>query len=391
MGTVHIGICHDHNFIITEFCDVEIVSVSFGKSTAKGIDHCLDLGVGKHFIDGGLLYVQNFPSDRENGLIITVAGRLCGAAGGISLYNKDFTLGRIFLLAVCQFAVGVKRVFLFGEKICLGSFFCFTDFSCFFCTGKDCFQGFQVSVKVENHLLSDYLAGCAGCVLVVQFCLGLSFESGFRMFDGDNCGHSITDVCTCEVRIFIFQNADFSGVGVHYCSEGSFKSGQMCAAFCIVNVVTEAEHILTEFVGKLKCHFYLNSICFSFQINRIVKYFCTVVQVFDKSDDSVRFMVSDIFCLCTSAILEMDGKIRIQIGSLMETAFYFCCRKSCFLKNLRIREKVNAGSGLSGFSQFRKKSFFQFECRDSTFIMVMMDVSVTADPDVKVSGQCVYN
>ena len=32
----------------------------------------------------------------------------------------------------------------------------------------------------------------------------------------------------------------------------------------------------------------------------------------------------------------MDGKLRIQIGSLMKTALYIRCSKSCFLKNLRI-------------------------------------------------------
>ena len=73
----------------------------------------------------------------------------------------------------------------------------------------------------------------------------------------------------CEVGIFIFQNAEFSGVSVHYCSEGGLKSGQMGAAFCIVNVVTEAQDILMEFVGNTEMRTStLIPSDFSFKINR---------------------------------------------------------------------------------------------------------------------------
>ena len=98
----------------------------------------------------------------------------------------------------------------------------------------------------------------------------------------------------------------------------------MSAAFCIVNIIAEAKYVLTEFVGVLKCYFYLDSVSFSFQINRFVESFGIVIQVFDISHDSIWLMISNIFRRITTKIHEMNGKVGIQVCSLMETALYFC-------------------------------------------------------------------
>ena len=145
------------------------------------------------------------------------------------------------------------------------------------------------------------------------------------MLDGNNCCHSVTDICTCEVRILVFKNANLSRISIHDCGKCSLKSGQMSTALCIVNVITEAQYILTKFIGKLECHLYLNAVCFPFQVNRIMQDFCTVVQILDKSNDTVRLMIGNILDLCTSFILKANSQFRIQICSLMKSALYFCC------------------------------------------------------------------
>ena len=211
------------------------------------------------------------------------------------------------------------------------------------------------------------------------------------MLDGNNRCHSVTDICTCEVRILVFKNTNLSRISIHDCSKCSLKSGQMSTALCIVNVITEAQYILTKFIGKLECHLYLNAVYFPFQVNRIMQDFCTVVQILDKSNDTVRLMIGNILDLCTSFILKANSQFRIQICSLMKSALYFCCRKSCLFKNLRVREEVNAGSCLPGPAQFRQKPLFQFKCRDSPLIMVMVNISVTADLNIKICRQSIDN
>ena len=131
------------------------------------------------------------------------------------------------------------------------------------------------------------------------------------MLDGNNCCHSVTDICTCEVRILVFKNTNLSRISIHDCSKCSLKSCQMSTALCIVNVITEAQYILTEFIGKLECHLYLNAVCFPFQVNRIMQDFRTVVQIFDKSNNPIWLMIGNIFNLRTSFVLKMDRQFRI--------------------------------------------------------------------------------
>ena len=161
MRPVHIGISHDHNLVVTKLCNVKIISISFGESTSECIDHGLDLRIGKHFVNGCFLYIQDLTSDRKDCLVITVTCSLCGTSRRISLYDKDLTLGRILFLTVCQLSVRVKGIFLLCQKIGLGSLFCLANFGSFLRTGKDGLKSLQVSVKIEYHLLSYNLSGCA--------------------------------------------------------------------------------------------------------------------------------------------------------------------------------------------------------------------------------------
>ena len=35
MSSIHIGISHDHNLIITKLCNIKVIAISLGKSTSK--------------------------------------------------------------------------------------------------------------------------------------------------------------------------------------------------------------------------------------------------------------------------------------------------------------------------------------------------------------------
>ena len=161
MRPIHIGISHDHNLVIAKLCNVKVISVSFGESTSERIDHGLNLRIGKYLINSSLLHIQDLASDRKDCLIITVTRSLCRTSRRISLYDKDFALGRIFLLTVCQLSVRVEGIFLLCQKIRLRPLLRFTDLCCFLCAGKDGLKSLQISVKIEYHLLSYNLSGCA--------------------------------------------------------------------------------------------------------------------------------------------------------------------------------------------------------------------------------------
>jgi hypothetical protein len=65
---VHIGIGHDNDAAVTELGDVECpLLVAASNPGADGRDHGLDLGILKHLVESGLLDVDEFASNRQNG------------------------------------------------------------------------------------------------------------------------------------------------------------------------------------------------------------------------------------------------------------------------------------------------------------------------------------
>ena len=113
MSTIDVGIGHNNNLIITKFCDIKIITITFRKATAKSIDHSFDLCICKNFIDTCLFYVQNLTTNRQNRLKASITGSFCTTTRRITLYDKDFTFTVILGLAVSQFTIRIKGKLLF--------------------------------------------------------------------------------------------------------------------------------------------------------------------------------------------------------------------------------------------------------------------------------------
>ena len=69
----------------------------------------------------------------------------------------------------------------------------------------------------------------------------------------------------------------------------------MRSSFCIINIVTETDHILMKFIDILKCHFYPNPVCLSLKIDRLMQYLFLMVHIRNESDNPLRLMVFDLF------------------------------------------------------------------------------------------------
>ena len=108
MRTVHIGIGHNDNLVVAKLADIKVVAVSLRKTASKGIDHGLDLGIGKDFVNASFFYIQNLASNRQDGLEMAVSGSLGGTAGRISFDDKNLADIGIAALTVGQLAVGVE-------------------------------------------------------------------------------------------------------------------------------------------------------------------------------------------------------------------------------------------------------------------------------------------
>ena len=108
MASIYIRIGHENDLVITQLRNVKIVAIAFRKSTAKSIDHGLDLCIRQYLVHGSLLHIQDLTTDRQDRLVHPVPGSFGRTACGISLDDEYLAFFCITALAVGQFAVAVK-------------------------------------------------------------------------------------------------------------------------------------------------------------------------------------------------------------------------------------------------------------------------------------------
>ena len=211
------------------------------------------------------------------------------------------------------------------------------------------------------------------------------------MFDGDDCCHSISYICTCKIRIFFFEDSQFPGIGVDHRGKYCLESRNMSTTFRIINIVAEPQYVLMKFIYILKSHFYGNPFAFPLKIHHLMECFLRFIQIFYESYQPVRLMVFNTLHFTATAVFKDDGQIRVQICSFMHTALDLFCLEAGLLKDLRIGQKTDLRSRLSGLTKRRKQSMFQFNGWIAPLVVVMMYISVSVHLYIQPGGQRIYN
>ena len=104
MAAVNIGIGHDNDFMIPQFFDIQRLAVFFGTDgDPKGGKDIFYLLVFKDLVLHGFFHVQDFSFQGKDRLEVTVAALFCRSACGITLNDKYFRFGRVFIGTVGQF------------------------------------------------------------------------------------------------------------------------------------------------------------------------------------------------------------------------------------------------------------------------------------------------
>ena len=105
MRAVHIGIGHDDDLVVADFVQVEILAVT----AADRGDQRFDGFRLHHAVKACTLSVEDFASQRQDGLRDRVASLNCGAACGVTLHDEQFAFFRIVGLAILQFVWHARR------------------------------------------------------------------------------------------------------------------------------------------------------------------------------------------------------------------------------------------------------------------------------------------
>ena len=108
---VHIGVGHEHDFVIPRSGDVECVLVRLvgvfflsADACAKRQNQRADFIAAEHLVEAGLFDIEDFALEREDSLEFPIATLFGRTTGGISLDDEQLTQRRIFFGTVGQLA-----------------------------------------------------------------------------------------------------------------------------------------------------------------------------------------------------------------------------------------------------------------------------------------------
>ena len=99
VGPIDISIGHDDDLAVTDFTEIEFIA----NPAAKGRDHGADFIVVQHLVQAGLLHVEDFAAQGQDGLEGTVTALFGAAASGVPFDDVDFRFFRILTGTVRQF------------------------------------------------------------------------------------------------------------------------------------------------------------------------------------------------------------------------------------------------------------------------------------------------
>ncbi|MNN11567.1 hypothetical protein D3C81_1245300 [compost metagenome] len=84
---VHVRVGHDDDAVVAQLFQVVVVLADAGAQRGDQRQHFL---AGQHLVEAGALYVQDLALERQDGLELTVAALLGGAACGVALHQEEF-------------------------------------------------------------------------------------------------------------------------------------------------------------------------------------------------------------------------------------------------------------------------------------------------------------
>ena len=165
----------------------------------------------------------------------------------------------------------------------------------------------------------------------------------------------------------------------------------MGTAFRVVNVITEAQYILVEFIHILEGHFHRDSLALAGKENDIMYGLLGMVHILYKANDTFRLMIGDLLRLFFSFIFKNDRKLRVQVSGLMKTALNIIFLETGLVEDGIIRQEIDGRTGLSGLAHYGKQTVHQIHHGDTSFITVLIDEATTLDSYSQLCGKSIYH
>ena len=218
MGAIDVSVGHDDDFPVASAREIE----GSARSGADNLDDGGTLLVVEHVLDGSLLGIEDFASNRQQRLMIAVPGKLCGAQRRIALHDEEFSAFHVLGATVHQ--LGGQSGGLESSFSALGLFVS---------------PGGETSLHFRNDLLLEERTRC----LIVSFArrellgkalgnnrmhngldarsaehlFGLAFKLWFRHPHGNNRGQAGDDVVLLDL---VFADLEAARILVNLSTDG---------------------------------------------------------------------------------------------------------------------------------------------------------------------------
>ena len=329
---VHVSIGHDDDFVIAELFEIEAaLHLAVATDTgADGGDHGLDFLIREDLLQPSLLGVDELTTQRQNGLVVTIAAHFGGATGGVTLDNKQLSLRRIALGAVGEFARqtaaahGVLADGLAGTSGGLAGLGGDDDVL------DDLQRHVRIFIKVTQHALIHDGVHHAFDFAVHELHLRLRIEARMRMFDAQHANHTLAAVIALDLRHLLFEGFRVAGdVLLHRLRERGFEARVMCAKVRVRNRIGKAERLLAE------AFVVLNDAIDEDELLLVLQHHLAATRDHDRLRMHLVFALAEFIHellhafridqrltagSLTAFIGDLDGDARIQEGQLAETS-----------------------------------------------------------------------
>ena len=269
MRAVHVGVGHDHDLVVAQLVEIELVAANAG---AQRRDQRADLVRAQHLVEPGALHIENLAAQGQHGLVLAVTALLGRAAGRIALDDEQFGLGRIFLLTIGELAGqggDVQRALAPGQLARLARGFArsrrLDDL------GDDGLGFARMLLEPFRQCVEHRTLDCGTDLAGDQLVLGLAGEFRIRHFHRQHAGQPFARIIAGDRHLGLGRRAGGGGILVDHPRQGAAETGQVRAAIALGDGVGEAQHGLVIAVIPLQGGFHVDALALAGDEHRLGK------------------------------------------------------------------------------------------------------------------------
>ena len=258
--------------MIGEFAEVHGFGVVLGAYChAHGFEEVGDFLVVENLVVHGFLHVEDFASQRKDGLECTVASLLCGSACGVTLDNEEFAVLGCAAGAVSEFsgqtAAAQRRLALYFHAGVVGGVACLCGYYHLLDNGA-CLAGILLEIIAER--LAHGGLHSAYHLVVAEFRLGLAFKLRLHDLYGNHGCEALAEVVAGNVYLHLLEHLVVLGIFLEGGGESAAEAGEVCAALYGVDVVYEGIDVFVVGVVVGESHLHGDSLTLGVEMDHVV-------------------------------------------------------------------------------------------------------------------------